>query len=521
MPHLGLYHDDGIYCVGAKSLAEGHDYRILSLPDQPHQTKYPPLFPALLALVWKANPAFPANLPLAALLLWLLLPVYLLAVRAVLRRYGFSPLEQMLLVLIAGFNPLCALFSFTAMPELLIASLLVLSLLLADRSPALSGVAAALAYLTRSSALPLLVTVPAVLMAQRRFRDAARFAAAMLPGVVAWQVWVWRHVSPARDPVTLYYTNYFGLELQNVSLPDLPAVVWHNVDALLIAIGKLLLFDVESFAGRHLERVIAVAAIAGIVRIARRTGAWQVPCGALGYAALLAVWCYRPDERCVFPLFPLLLAGLWTELSNLSRTVRTAWIKGAADRMAACAVASALASLAVFVTFTHVHGLTRTIPNLVSAYQTDLDRRKPAYAWIAAHVPASENVFAYDDPVLFLYAGRKSCSLMVPPKLIYYDQPGTDAMVRAIPEFAQEHHLEYLLATSDDFYRDLHARAANELARSLESHSNLKRVFASPAASVYRLTPQPDTITTNALTLCDSDRGLLGSPVCRKEAHHP
>src|SRR5207248_9770976 len=89
MPHLGFYHDDGIYWVSAKSLAEGHGYRILSLPNQPLQTKYPPLFPALLALVWKVNPAFPANLPLATLFTWLILPVYLWLVRSMLKEYGF------------------------------------------------------------------------------------------------------------------------------------------------------------------------------------------------------------------------------------------------------------------------------------------------------------------------------------------------------------------------------------------------------------------------------------------------
>ena len=77
MPHLGFYHDDSIYWVSAKSLAEGHEYRIASLPGQPYQTKYPPLYPILLAGIWKINPNFPANLPLATLFAWLLLPIYL------------------------------------------------------------------------------------------------------------------------------------------------------------------------------------------------------------------------------------------------------------------------------------------------------------------------------------------------------------------------------------------------------------------------------------------------------------
>src|SRR5262245_51280637 len=58
----GQCHDDGIYTVMAKALAEGDGYRLISLPDEPPQTKYPPLYPAILALLWKLWPVFPDNL---------------------------------------------------------------------------------------------------------------------------------------------------------------------------------------------------------------------------------------------------------------------------------------------------------------------------------------------------------------------------------------------------------------------------------------------------------------------------
>ncbi len=58
----GVYHDDGIYLSTAKALAEGQGYRLINLPDAPPQTKYPPLYPLLLAIVWKIYPVFPDNL---------------------------------------------------------------------------------------------------------------------------------------------------------------------------------------------------------------------------------------------------------------------------------------------------------------------------------------------------------------------------------------------------------------------------------------------------------------------------
>src|SRR2546422_930358 len=60
-PAVGTFHDDGVYAVTAKALAEGRGYRILSLPDEIAQTKYPFLFPALLAAVWRVFPRFPEN----------------------------------------------------------------------------------------------------------------------------------------------------------------------------------------------------------------------------------------------------------------------------------------------------------------------------------------------------------------------------------------------------------------------------------------------------------------------------
>src|SRR5579864_3342238 len=68
VPHFGVLQDDGVYFIDGKSLAEGSGYRILSLPSQPHETRYPPLYPLYLSMAWRMDPAFPANLPLALLL---------------------------------------------------------------------------------------------------------------------------------------------------------------------------------------------------------------------------------------------------------------------------------------------------------------------------------------------------------------------------------------------------------------------------------------------------------------------
>src|SRR4051794_35516089 len=78
VPTFGDLHDDSVYFASAKSLAGGGGYRIESLPGEPAQTKYPPLYPLLLSTAWRIDPNFPANLPIAAWLSWLAVPAIVL-----------------------------------------------------------------------------------------------------------------------------------------------------------------------------------------------------------------------------------------------------------------------------------------------------------------------------------------------------------------------------------------------------------------------------------------------------------
>jgi hypothetical protein len=502
MPHLGFYHDDSIYWVSAKSLAAGDGYRISSLPNQPYQTKYPPLYAALLAGIWRINPNFPSNLPLATLFAWVLLPVYLLTVWIFLRQCEFDWRVQCLLFLIAGLSPVAAVFSFSLMPELLFTAFLLGSVTLAERAsesnaawwlPLLAGICGAFAYLTKSSAAPLLITVPLCFALRKQFSKAALYVVAMLPAVVGWQWWVSGHLSRSWDLVTLYYTNYLGFQIYNVSLADLPLVMWHNLDGFLMGAGTLLTFDVP-FGSKHLERVAAVAAIAGCVRLARRTHLLQYPLAACGFSMALLVWHYTPDQRFVFPLYPLLLAGLWTELANVYQALRASWRKPAiADRTAALAGVGVLAAFALFIAFTTTYGLFRFLPDLFASYRTDFAARRPAYQWIARNAPPEANVFAYDDPLLYLYAGRKSCNLPIPPKLYYHDdQAGIDKLLFSLPDFAREYELGYVVIARDDFYRDLHERGARCLRQAVESNRAFEQLYKTSGVAVYRFNGHVD-----------------------------
>lgn len=499
MPQLGLYHDDAIYWVTAKSIASGDGYKIASLPAQPWQTKYPPFLPALLSLVWKLNPEFPSNLKLAMLLTWLTLPVYVFFVRKALHDFGISGWQLWTLTFAAALNPLACLLSTLMMSELLFASLWMMSMRLAERAgedrrskwiAAAAGLLAGLAYLTRSMALPLLLTAPLCFAMKRQFRRAALFAAAMFPAVAGWQWWVSHHISRATDLVTLYYTNYLGYQFYNVPLADIPRVFWYNLDSFLMAIGKLLLFDSAVFEWPPLERVVAVAAIAGAVRLVRRSGRVQLPLAALAMSGTLLIWHYQPDQRFVLPLFPIAAAGIWTEMTNLCIALRKSRAKPQlGDRVAAGIGAAAVAGFALLIATTYSMGHLFSLPALLRACSDDLEQRRPVYTWLATHAEPQANVYAYEDPLVYLYAGRRACGLPIPPKFYYHDASADiDRLVLALPQFARQQSLDYLLLTPGDFFRDGRQQRARLLLAAASHDSALAREFASRQVIVYRRT---------------------------------
>src|ERR1700734_355262 len=116
MPEFASLHDDGVLFVTAKSVAEG-GYRIASLPENPLQTKFPPLYPLYLSAIWRLNPNFPDNFRLATFMSWLVLAVLLGLVSLYYRRSGLGDSRSWLLVALLAVNPYLMLFGCTMFSE--------------------------------------------------------------------------------------------------------------------------------------------------------------------------------------------------------------------------------------------------------------------------------------------------------------------------------------------------------------------------------------------------------------------
>src|SRR5260370_42380772 len=212
MPKFGLLHDDAILFTSAKSLATGEGYRIPSLPEKPFQTKFPPLYPLYLSAIWKLNPQFPANLPLATLFCSALLIPYLALAWMFFRRSGSGRNRAFLLLALLAVNPYLIFFGATTFSDVFFTCWVLLALLASDSKSAgmafVAGLAAACAYLSRTAGIALLVSIPICYFWDRTWLQLVSFLAGALPLGIWWTLWTRSHFLPNNDPALFFYTDY-------------------------------------------------------------------------------------------------------------------------------------------------------------------------------------------------------------------------------------------------------------------------------------------------------------------------
>lgn len=448
--HLGMMHDDALYVVSAKALADGNGYRIGSLPGEPWQTKYPPLFPALIAVVWKVFPKFPANLLWMGAVGWLGLIAFLWQTWETY----WDENQPIWLTAVVAASPVVAIFTTTLMSELLFTAFVLASFRFLGRGrPGIAGFIGGLAFLTRTAGMPLLISAPIVQWLRGDRRGAMRFAGAMGPFVQGWAGWCAYHRTNVHGLYT-YYLDYFGYYLSDVEKASLPWLVWSNLDESVKGMMELFVFDRElNFLTLTLIRVLAIMTVAGVIKLVRE-GRFQ-HYGAFGvlYIVQLLVWNYPPTSRFALPLFPLLAAGAWREFSQVVIAVQNSLKKsGLADRAVGILASVALLTLLGWATTCNVRGVFGGIAQAYQRRARALEESRTAFEWISVH---DGFVLSYEDPLVFLYTGRKSISLRLPPAHTRWK--GEEAIRETFTELPQhltEHHVAWVLERPLDFSMD-------------------------------------------------------------------
>jgi hypothetical protein len=192
LPAIGLDHDDAGYLVTAGAIATGHGYTIDSLPTPIPQTNFPPLFPALLALLMLVSrqTQWLKLLPLVCTAGWLVLT------RRLLRKMGASRNGAMLLVGLTAAAPTVIFLSTNLLPVSLFALMATAALLaLLKERPLLAGVFVGLATLTLTAGVALIVACILTLVVRRRFSGALILAAVAMAISAPWFGWSIAHVT--------------------------------------------------------------------------------------------------------------------------------------------------------------------------------------------------------------------------------------------------------------------------------------------------------------------------------------
>ncbi|MGB5195594.1 MAG: glycosyltransferase family 39 protein, partial [Candidatus Deferrimicrobium sp.] len=179
---FGANHDDGIYAVTGRSLAETGEYRITSLPGEPYQRKYPIVYPTMLAVVWRIAGDFPANIVWLKGVSLLAGAVFLCLTYGFLRTVGAGGCTAAVIPGICAVLPATGVLANSTMSELAYGAISMGALWLLERTvrenPSrgmglAAGLVAGLAYQTRTLGLVLVLAMIIVMAWRRQWRSLA------------------------------------------------------------------------------------------------------------------------------------------------------------------------------------------------------------------------------------------------------------------------------------------------------------------------------------------------------------
>jgi len=419
----GLFHDDGIYLSVAKSIAEGHGYRLENLPGTPFETKYPFLYPGLLALLWRAAPPFPESIPiLKSVGVASLVAIALLAARW-FRRRGGSTGGQAAFVLLACVNPLVLPSVDYTMTELPFLALCLASLCLADapagpsatgwtpgrREAVTLGLVVGAAMLLRQAAAPLVLGGAIVLWRRGGPGAAMRFAVIVVACVVPWLIFKWAAAPATANPLIRYYVEYE---------PSVPELLLRNGASALGIVRDNLRYVAEGLdkvlflpAAPSLRLLVYPVVFLGWARgLSRPAGLIHWFAGL--YLLLVVLWPWQP-ARYLLPLAPLMPFGLVVgtrELWRLADRLFAATPARMAGRAFVSLPAAAIVVLSLGWSVAFVEAGRGDEVRLWWAEDSGYawSGFEETFDWLRANTGPDELLASGLDPVYYLYTGRRA-----------------------------------------------------------------------------------------------------------------
>jgi len=472
--NFGRPHDDSIYVTTAKALATGEGYRIISLPYEPAQTKYPPFYPFLLSLIWKVYPQFPQNL-IPMMLLTVAATLGFLAVSYLyLVRKNYSSRWQAVVVLaLAALNWRTVALVSTLYSEMVYALLSVLALYLAEEYEkqdrgwtwgAMAGVVIGLTFLTRSLGVTLLIALAVHSVLRRRWKKALLPLTVGSMFVIGWAVWCYLNRTTADGANVDYYTSYFGHINQVISSLHSQ----NNTPKWLVLFGLLgrntLMFTLVSpvvvllgidYASAQYFGFVSLFMLAGFIRQARQ-GLRLLHIYIICYIAMAAFVPFPSYDRYLMPLIPFVLLFVVAEAERLIILIRSELLRNGRmiKQVSAAFIGLALLISAGTILYNHFSEIFQRLgPTPFQKTPKPAPEDVEAIEWINQHTNSSDVLVCYHDPVYFLYTGRKSSRSLPMEEWIDWreDRTSMDAVENLVFRTLEQDKGRYLIVTSTDF----------------------------------------------------------------------
>lgn len=315
---IGVFNDDGIYLLTAKALAQGLGYVYPQIPGNPPAIHYPPVWPALLAVVWKLAPPFPGSVGILKLINPLIIGVAAGGVVVLMRRLTVLPWWAVLALSIVAFVSIpVLLLTNLLLSEPLYLALLVPALLLAERvareggvrAAAYAAVLVALLVLVRTLGGTVFIATLMLLVHGRRWRELGVYAAVAIALLMPWQLYVWSAAPGFPDELRGSYGPYLEWVADGMRVGGgefVAAVVRKDLSQTWAMFGVFFSPFVRGPV-RALAAGLAIAAVLGGLWTLWASGRGRVTAlSVTGYLAVVHVWPFAP-ERFVWVVWPVLL----------------------------------------------------------------------------------------------------------------------------------------------------------------------------------------------------------------------
>ncbi len=457
----GVFHDDAIYVGTAKSLADGDGYRLMGVPGTPPQTKYPILYPAVLAAVWKIWSTFPDNVVVmqwfsvasaaAALAIGYL---YVLRFGYFTRAVAIS--ASVLTATAASF----LYFSTTTMAEMLFFLVVIVALwgvdhflLKSGRSKIAEiglGALSALPFLCRMIGAPLVVIVAWLL-----FRSKQRlhwFALGASIVVVPWMLWsvtgrgIWD-----QNQVDGYYTDYFGCWSSTGFEKSLRVV---DVNSLATANGSTeLAFEGLIYAIRQsfdspwiLPAITLLGLIPWFFVFTQLRTRQALPHFMAGYLGIILIWSW-PPYRFLIPIMPLIIAYFLKGLVQLAQITGVRFTRPSV-RWASGAVMGVLVlcNLGLLEKHWRLTNKTNYPYSKLSDEHVHWTSFQQMFGWIRENTSSEDVIASGFDSMVSLYCDRKSFRPFVyrPERLFYGDSEQELVTAEELKAILKSHQPRYV-----------------------------------------------------------------------------